>query len=95
MHIPKIVFEPMSLQSNILNKIGTDKVLHFLVGALVTSMVSPIGWTAVTIAFFVVLFLSLVKELMLDAKKDWLDVLAGGIGSGLSIAVYGLIHLLC
>ena len=83
----------MKAINDFLNKIGVDKALHFLIGALLTAWVSPIRWGAVGVVFFVVLFISVLKELMIDEEKDWIDVAAGVAGSALSAGVYGIISL--
>jgi len=87
----------------IVDKIGMDKFAHFGVGGLITACVSvamllqegqssfsspmlcalPLAGTLVT------LLLSVLKELIIDSRRDWKDVLASLAGS----AAYWLAHL--
>lgn len=70
---------------NFLAKVGTDKILHHVVGALICALITfvVILQDAVTdlsavpyviIGTVAVLFLSIVKETVLDDKPDWMDV---------------------
>lgn len=73
-------------------KVGTDKVLHFLAGALICAFITLIvllqdavsGWVAVAVpligALFAV-FLALFKELALDTEPNMKDVLATALGA--------------
>ena len=75
----------MKLLDNFLEKIGHDKFDHHVLGALICALISfvvilqdgVIGWETVaypTIGAVPVLLISVVKELMLDDKPDWMDV---------------------
>lgn len=66
-------------------KVGTDKILHHVVGALVCALVSfvvilqegVVDWRTVlapTIGVVFVLFISVIKELFLDESREWKDV---------------------
>ncbi|WP_418573999.1 hypothetical protein [Phocaeicola sp.] len=82
----------MKVLDNLINKVGNDKVLHFLGGGFICSLVSfvvilqEIGLTplekvsAVLIGTVFVLILSVLKELIADDKADWYDVLAAVLG---------------
>lgn len=74
----------MKLLDNFLAKVGVDKILHHVVGALICALFTFViilqdaifDWTAVTVPVIgsvVVLFLSIVKE-YIDDKPDWMDV---------------------
>lgn len=74
----------MKLVDDFMTKVGADKILHHVVGALICAMFSIVfilqdaifEWTAVVVPLIgsiVVLFLSIVKE-YLDDKPDWMDV---------------------
>lgn len=78
-------------QNKIIDYIGIDKIVHFLVGALIVALVSPLGWSYVGGAVLVVVFISVLKELILDDKRDWYDVLCAIIGCAFSAGVYGII----
>lgn len=78
----------MKLTNWIVNKVGADKVIHFLTGAWLVSAVSPfglgvMGWTAVA-----VILLSVIKEYCLDDKADWGDISAAGLGCAASFVAY-------
>jgi hypothetical protein len=79
--------ENMKIVDKIISKIGVDKVLHFLVGALVTSYGSMVGDACMWVVAVLVVILSIVKE-VLDEKVEWMDIVAGCIGCATSIAVY-------
>lgn len=75
----------MKVLDDFLAKIGHDKFDHHVVGALICALISfvailqdgVIGWETVaypTIGAVPVLLISVVKELMLDDKPDWMDV---------------------
>lgn len=77
---------------DLIKKIGNDKVSHFLGGGLICSLISiaailqehnlsPMQQVSlVLIGTSVVAFLSVVKEIIMDDKPDWLDLLASILG---------------
>lgn len=77
----------MKIVDKILSKIGTDKALHFLVGALLTSYGSMINDVCMWVAVVLVVVCSIAKE-VLDDKVEWMDIVAGCLGAATSIAVY-------
>lgn len=82
----------MKALDNLINKLGNDKVLHFLGGCSICSFVSFIvilqegdltpleKVSTVLIGTVFVLILSVLKELIADDKADWYDVLASILG---------------
>ena len=75
----------------LINKIGMDKVLHFLVGNLIASFITIIALGqegcfnitsigAVAISAIIVLFASAYKEFILDDESDYMDILASLCG---------------
>lgn len=72
---------------NLLKKVGVDKVLHLFVGAWICSMFTFVAilqegnllwWQTVLMSVagtLAALFLSVIKEIFLDDKPDWKDVL--------------------
>lgn len=90
----------MKLLDNFLAKVGVDKILHHVVGALICALFSFVfilqdaifDWTAVAVPIIgtvVVLFISVVKE-YIDDKPDWMDVvwaMAGCLWVFLSVAI--------
>ena len=78
----------MKLIDNIIEKIGTDKALHFLGGGWITSIFSPFGWIGIIIGIAVTIILSFIKEQFLDSFFDWKDICAASIGSVISVLIY-------
>lgn len=76
------------------NSFGTDKVMHFLGGAWITSLFSPIGWWGILIGIIITLILSFVKELWLDTFFDYKDIVAATLGSCTSVILYLLIYFI-
>lgn len=80
----------MKIVDKIIGKIGVDKVLHFLVGALVTSYGSMVSDACMWVAVVLVVVCSIAKEVM-DDKVEWMDIVAGCLGCGVSVVFhYGL-----
>lgn len=85
-------FSYMVALDNLIQKVGNDKVLHFLGGGFICSLISFVvilqesGLTAweqvssVLIGTIFVLILSVLKELIADDESDWYDVLASFLG---------------
>lgn len=78
--------------SDLIAKIGQDKVLHFLVGSLITAFMTliaglqepEIGWGtmgAPTIGLVVTAFFALVKETIIDTEFSWKDLVATLLGA--------------
>lgn len=79
----------MKIVNKILSKIGTDKALHFLVGALLTAWASMVNDVCMWVTTVLVVIASLCKE-SLDDKFDIWDIIAGCVGAATSIVVYYL-----
>lgn len=87
-----------------ISKIGVDKVLHFLVGALISFIIiticifyigivdNNIIWLSI-IAVFITFAIELIKEYILDEIADIKDIVATLIGSiiPLFIAIVGML----
>jgi len=93
----------MKLTNNIINKYGADKVIHFLVGSVITSLIALTGIIFFKdIGLFIGLFcaipftyiISLYKEKKLDDLPDLGDVRFAMLGVSFilifSILIYGL-----
>lgn len=80
----------MKFIDKLLEKVGIDKFLHFIIGYACTMTVSSLGIIPMLSVFIVVFVISIIKEL-LDTKFDWVDILSGMIGSSTSILIYLLI----
>lgn len=74
--------------ADVLNKIGIDKVLHFLVFAWIVAIGLAYSFTTGVYCFLGMIVLSLVKELVIDKKIDWLDLIAGIVGGMVTFLAY-------
>ena len=74
--------------NNIISKYGTDKVLHFSFGGWITSILSVFGFKGVLFGLVFVATISYYKEKYMDAVYDKNDILAGILGSVISIVLY-------
>lgn len=88
-----------------INKIGVDKILHFLVGALITFIIGNIFGIQDTvtsnmlmamtgIGMLVTLILEFIKEFVTDDTPDWNDILATFIGCLVPILTNALVCIL-
>lgn len=88
-----------------INKIGVDKILHFLVGALITFIignifgiqdtVTPIMLMSMTgIGVLVTLILEFIKEYVIDDTPDWNDILATFLGCFVPILTNAIVCIL-
>lgn len=82
----------MKIINNFLAKVGTDKVLHFLVCALFVAYASELGVEYMWCALVLTPFVSVFKE-ALDGRFDFKDILAGIIGGVFSVAMYWILQL--
>lgn len=71
----------------LMHKYGIDKTLHFTLGGWLVSLFSPLGILAMTIAYVVLLIISIVKEKMLDAYADKKDIVAAMIGGTIAYVI--------
>lgn len=78
--------------NDLIAKIGQDKVLHFLVGSLITAFMTliaglqepEIDWStmgAPTIGLVVTAFFAGVKEALIDTEFNWKDLVATLLGA--------------
>ena len=70
----------MKILNKLASYIGVDKILHFLVGALIVAQFEIFEWYWVLIAIGIVAVLSVVKE-FLDSEFDWKDIFAAMCGA--------------
>lgn len=70
----------MKLTNKLISKVGADKALHFLVGALIVAQFEIFTWYWLLIALAIVAALSVIKEKM-DDKPDWKDAIAAMCGA--------------
>lgn len=83
----------MKLADNIINRIGSDKLLHFAIGGWFTCLCSLFGIIPMIIGVILITVLSFIKEKLLDNDFDMKDIYATLIGSAISIAIYLLSFL--
>lgn len=83
----------MKLVDKIINKFGTDKVLHFLGGSLITAQCSIFGWWGILVGVILTFVISVIKE-KLDTFFDWKDIISAMIGCVYIIIYYGIIDLI-
>lgn len=88
----------------LINKIGTDKLLHFFVGSTIAFIFSNIGMIqegsigkecvmSSFIGIIVATFAALMKDLIIDKTTEWKDILATFLGS-LTVLVSNTIGML-
>lgn len=83
----------MKILNKLLDKIGVDKVLHFLVGAWAVSTASPFGIISMGIAAISIILSNIAKELWLDSYADYKDVIAAAIGCISSTVIWAVINI--
>lgn len=83
----------MKFLNNFINKVGYDKLLHFLVLALITAYAAILGPEYMWIMMILSPVVGVFKEVF-DSKFDFKDILAGVIGSIFSVAMYWILQLL-
>ena len=80
-----------------INKYGADKVLHFLVTAFLTSLVSPMGIAAMLTMFVLLMIVSYIKEKYMDyefSKDDIKFALYGCITSFFLFILIWILHFI-
>ena len=77
----------MKWVDDILDKYGTDKVLHFLGGFAITSACALFGLFSAGIGVVTTAVLSWVKEQYLDDEFDANDIIAALMGSGVAVVL--------
>lgn len=82
----------MKLVNKIILKMGHDKVIHLLCGALITALFGFFGTVTALVGWVVTLILSVVKE-YLDDQVDMRDVIYAMVGATATIMVFLLLGL--
>ncbi len=78
----------MKLTDAIVNRIGSDKLLHYFIGAYTMLMALVAGTWVAIITFLALTALSIWKETKLDAVPDWWDLCATELGIITSVVYY-------
>lgn len=71
--------------NGLVNRVGSDKLLHFLTGAWLTSLISPLGIWGMLVMLLFVAGISFIKEYYVDDKVEYKDIIAGVLGSVTSL----------
>jgi hypothetical protein len=80
----------MKLTNFLVDKFGSDKLLHFLVTAWLVSEAKFFGIIPMIVIFILVIILGFIKEFILDEKFDLRDVIASFLGGLISVILYML-----
>lgn len=83
----------MEIVNKLLKKVGTDKALHFFVGALFVAWASMLGEYYMYGALVLLLPISVMKEVA-DDNASFKDVIASILGGSVSIGIYWLMQLI-
>lgn len=76
--------------NNFIERIGADKLLHFLLFAWIVAEAKMFGETTMWVAYFIMAVLSAVKE-FLDDTPDKNDFNWGLLGGGVSVILSYLV----
>lgn len=85
----KFITKCKEIYNKFVRSVGSDRILHFTINALVVAYAIPYGHIAVILAFIFIILLSLFKEIFMD-KFDFWDMLADWLGCMLSFIMYGI-----
>lgn len=78
----------MELTNKLIEKVGVDKLLHFLVTAWIVAEAKCFGWIPMLIAFVILVGLGIYKEKKLDTHADYIDLKWSIYGGLFSIFLY-------
>lgn len=81
----------MELTNKLVEKVGVDKLLHFLVTAWIVAEAKCFGWIPMLIAFVILVGLGIYKEKKLDVYTDYIDLKWSVYGGLISIILYLLL----
>lgn len=85
----------MKLTDWLVGRLGSDKIMHFLLGALIVAWSAYFGWWGVLIGIIFTFIVSYIKELWLDNVFDWYDIFAAMFGGSCSVIIYSIFVWLC
>ena len=77
----------MKFTDKLIEKVGMDKMLHFLVASWIVAECKSFGIGVGCIAWIVVVVLSWIKEDFLDDHVDARDIFAGALGGFVSLLI--------
>lgn len=84
----------MKLKEFIDTHYNKNTVPHFLSGAWITALGSPVGWWGIFIAVAVCIILSFVKEKYIDKTFNSFDIMTVFSGCTATIIIYVIIQYL-
>jgi hypothetical protein len=87
----------MKTLNRFIEKVGVDKVLHFVVGGWIVAKFLELGglWVGFGGILFLC-FISIIKEVFLDKESgaDWFDILSAILGGVVELLTYYLITII-
>lgn len=79
----------MKRLNNFIERVGQDKVIHCAIAGWAVSAVSPFGLGAMMVVFGLLMFLSVLKEFILDEEgPDYNDITAALLGCMTAFLLY-------
>lgn len=66
--------------ANVLNVVGLESALHFMVCAWIVTYGHVLGTDGGALATFIAIILSVLKEFVIDEKADYKDLMFDGFG---------------
>lgn len=81
----------MKLTDNLVRKVGSDKLLHFLIAGWLTQVGALINWETSLIIAILVITLNYFKEIKWDTKADMQDLYMAIAGSFLAFILQFLL----
>lgn len=84
----------MTLKEFINKHYNKNTVTHFLSGAWITALGSPLEWWGIFIAFAACILLSFIKEKYIDKSFNSFDILTVFMGCITTTIIFVIIHYL-
>lgn len=84
----------MELTNKLIEKVGVDKLLHFLVTAWLIAEAKVYGVVTMIIVFLLIVILGIIKEKKLDVNPDYSDLKWSIYGGLVSMCLYAASKLL-
>lgn len=78
----------MELTNKLIEKVGVDKLLHFLVTAWLVAETKVYGVVTTIIVFLLIVILGIIKEKKLDLNPDYSDLKWSIYGGLVSMCLY-------
>lgn len=84
----------MKKLNDLIQNMGPDKVMHFLVGMVIVAQFDRYGWEIGAVGLFVNLAIQASKEKCLDEEADFGDTAAGFAGGIVELFLSGMQYAL-